>query len=179
MIPLSLQLAGTGAANNFADPTRGKVDSTRKAARAVVTRPITSITGVGDRRGARRPCPACAREPQSLTSSLGLCDACTVAKIAENYSQADRNRVAASIASWHKRTAATRADARSATLRQQRSRLLRRMRPTAPVPPGVDPLALGAEAIEIVIRMRNALQRFPEERRRLEEIVRRLAWGPD
>jgi hypothetical protein len=45
--------------------------------------------------------------------------------------------------------------------------------------PGVDPLVIGAEALALLAKMRYALQRFPEERRRLEEIVRRLSWGPE
>jgi hypothetical protein len=121
-------------------------------------------------------CPSCARREQS--TAVGLCDVCTVERVAANYAAQDGSSAQVRTIAWAERTAhETRPDARSATLRQQRSRLLRRMRPREPMP-GVDPLVIGAEALALLARMRHALQRLPEERRRLEEIVRRLSCGP-
>jgi hypothetical protein len=105
---------------------------------------------------------------------------CAVERVAANYAAQDGSSAQARIIAWAERTRREPGtDAPVANLRQRRHRLLAKMRPHEPSPVGVDPLALGAEALEIVTRMRNALQRFPEERRRLEEIARRLAWGPE
>jgi hypothetical protein len=70
---------------------------------------------------------------------------------------------------------------KAARIRQQRHRLLSRLRPREPAS-SFDPLALGFEALDALGRVRATL---PGNRRALAEIdlvaerIRRLSWGPD
>ena len=69
----------------------------------------------------------------------------------------------------------------SARLRQQRHRRLAELRPREPTT-SFDPLELGYEAMAALNRIRHGLSansRSFGDLERVEEIVRRLSWGPD
>jgi hypothetical protein len=84
------------------------------------------------------------------------------------------------VVEWTARTASH--NAPHARLRQQRSRLVRAVKPREPMPPGFEPLTAAAEALRHLGAIRAAMKDRPRTLERLEiaaETIRRLAWGPD
>lgn len=118
-------------------------------------------------------CPSCAL--REVDTPSGFCTDCVLARAADSYAAADRNMAATRADEWRKRT---NPDAHVVTLRQQRSRALRRLRPTEPAG-DADPWALALAALD---RCKAVDRANPAHRRDMEaiaETLRRLAWGPD
>lgn len=127
-------------------------------------------------------CPACVARPQAPEGtrghSKGLCETCAIEAADANAAERDHHDAQARIDEWAARTAAVQRAAWAR--RQDRSRLLRRVRPREPVPAHLDPLIIAEEALELLTTLNALLP--PESRRRLDTIaerVRWLAWGPD
>lgn len=121
-------------------------------------------------------CPSCARRP--VDTPQGFCSTCVVERAAERYSEADRRRVELRTKRWATIATETRTDARTSTLRQQRKRQMKAVRPTK-ASTDVDPWDLCVEAVGLCKKLS---QSFPGARSDLEvvaEAIRRLAWGPD
>jgi hypothetical protein len=122
-------------------------------------------------------CPSCTR--REIDTPSGLCARCVVERVRENYVERDHAAVSFRFVAWSERT--TRADAEAVKLRQQRSRIRAAVRPREPAPVGTDPWALGAEAVQLLGRVRSAIPRTSTRAGDLEravELVRQLAWGP-
>jgi hypothetical protein len=79
---------------------------------------------------------------------------------------------------WTARTTPT---AAWALLRQQRKRL-DALKPKAPAPAGADPLELAREALALLASVRQSVGTSSRALTRVEaveELVKKLAWGPD
>lgn len=103
----------------------------------------------------------------------------------EQYAAEDHRRVEDRIRLWADRSPPGPEHDLTAA-RQRRHRVREAVRPHEPARPGTDPWALGARALEICSsRLRLALKgngvnnARMADLRELEEIVRRLSWGPD
>lgn len=92
-------------------------------------------------------------------------------------SDQDRDRVSKQRRRWSVRTDEARAHDR---IRQQRSRLRRKIRPREPPPLDTDPWAIADEALAELAMLRLAVKtaHAPEHLERVEQCIRRLAWGP-
>jgi seryl-tRNA synthetase len=99
-----------------------------------------------------------------------------VEQAAERYARDDQARAEARIERWRRERAATRVDARLATLRQRRKRLSKLIQPRRPATL-LDPWDIAAAAIAEARRLQ---KRYAASRPELDDIVeaiRRLAWG--
>jgi hypothetical protein len=115
---------------------------------------------------------------REVDTASGFCTPCVIERAAESYSAEDRRRAEERTRRWGDVAKATRDDARLATLRQQRHRLIEAIRPRKDAAV-YDPWELAREALEFCRRIG---QSYPAGRTDLEEIaevLRRLAWGPD
>jgi hypothetical protein len=96
------------------------------------------------------------------------------------FKEHDRVRIQRSVVEWTERTAGPKAQ--HSRLKQQRSRLMRAVRPREPMPEPVDPLEVAHAGLLELGEVRRALRDRPRALGRLaaaEETIRRLAWGPD
>ncbi|HXF73111.1 MAG TPA: hypothetical protein VNO79_10935 [Actinomycetota bacterium] len=125
-------------------------------------------------------CPACGRAPQT-DERTGWCDACLAERRAERYLEKGREEARLRSEAWEQRAIEAR---RAWDLeRQRRHRLLVRVRPRRPAPPGTDPLELAAQALELLEELRGPAARAGANAHlgleQAMELVRTLAWGPE
>jgi hypothetical protein len=129
-------------------------------------------------------CPRCASAPPIEGGRTGFCEPCTEEATTERLIERDAVERCGRRDTWTKRTLEARR--RHDVVKQERHRLLTRMRPRAPVP-ALDPLELGNLALMRIQRARGRLTQLPasvpsgglkEELDHIEELVRALAWGP-
>lgn len=121
-------------------------------------------------------CPACATRPQE-DPETGWCRACTERRKVETYMERKDRAARARSDAWRTWTRA------AWQARQRNHRLMDRLRPRRPAPPGADPLELAARVLEVLEELRGvAALSSAAVHLDLEEaadLVRALAWGPE
>lgn len=124
-------------------------------------------------------CPGCAAAEQEPRS--GLCQACHLDRMMANRAQREREEAELRMAAWKVRLA--RAQRSNWVSKQERSRMLRSVRPRTPVPAGVDPLVMAEQALAALAKVRVLVrQRAPGTLDAVDlaaEVIRWLGWGPD
>ncbi|MGH2635751.1 MAG: hypothetical protein ACRDHU_06375 [Actinomycetota bacterium] len=107
----------------------------------------------------------------------GFCEPCAGERAAESYLAAEAGAIAERRSAWVDRTAYR----RHWRERQNRKRLLERVRPREPAPPHADPFVMAQEALMHLAKLRGAARRSGALMPHLEaaeELIRQLAWGP-
>lgn len=129
-------------------------------------------------------CPRCGLRPQE-DDRTGFCEDCATEHAVERYVARDAGEIARRREAWRERSLAEEVHASAPVNRerQRRHRLLERVRPREPAHAGADPYELAREALVHLARLRaglppNSRAVFLVELEAVEELVRRLAWGP-
>jgi hypothetical protein len=128
-------------------------------------------------------CPRCVLREQEPDED-GFCLPCMRARVVEHYAADDAERASVQGTRWKDRTGRGRTrtaqDREHDRLRQDRHRRLERLRPRESVTPGADPLDLAFDGLRELAKLRPAAKTAQAmgHLERVEEIVRRLGWGP-
>lgn len=110
-------------------------------------------------------CPGCAKRYANPDS--GLCDVCTDDRLQARYAEDDRRLDEIRRLRWRER--------------QRRHRDRDALRPREPLGVEVDPLAMTAEALALLARLRSKAT-APADVARIDELderIRQLGWGPE
>ena len=123
-------------------------------------------------------CSACIM--RDADPEVGFCLQCTRARVVEHYAEEEGERARARASDWKARSLRrTVEDREHDRLRQQRHREMEKLRPHEPAP-SFDPAVIALEGLHHLATLRPAAKTAQAlgHLERVEEVVKRLGWGP-